>query len=445
MIIFASHSHTHLRRPPLLIPSNGSKNTDTENAFLLKEPAEVFATHQRRERAWHARLLICITVISSINGTLALFEDEIEKEEVSAFKAYIGLAIAKFPAADSSPTPPHIPSHTHPRKTNGYGLGRDKNVAIATPRDMKSAANNVGKKKETPKLLKILQIGEKTWATMVRIGQKKSRIALSNKLQAAPVSRVSHQLSNKDKLPVEDSSDKKFFVRLLHGHEWRKLSPASIHEIIVQKLAISPSLFEKIKPVNLGLALNPCSTEARETILNAGNGLFLSGVKLESATNWIPMIIPTVPTPIRKVQEEIEVSNSILIDEVERVCSKRPAHVKLAPSCGNCGSNNHTDDLRMASIKCRNCGGPHRSDNHRCLARSTRSGTPTKEQMKTFRQVGEREYQAVLRAKAAEESAAAAENTNIDLTISQDTESNCNFDNIQASPIENSTSGAPSL
>ncbi|KHJ34349.1 putative eka-like protein [Erysiphe necator] len=212
--------------------------------------------------------------------------------------------------------------------------------------------------------------------------------------------------------------------------------------ILQQRLAISPSLFEKIKPVNSGFALSPCSTEAHETILNAGNGLFLLGAKLESATNWIPMIIRTVPTSIRKVQEEIEVSSSMLIDKVERVCSIRPAHMKLAPSCGNCGSTNHTEDLCTAATKCRNCGGPHRSDSHRFLARPTRSGAPTKEQMKTFRQVGEREYQAVLRAKAAEESAAAAENTIIDLTSSQDKEIYCNFDKIQAFPIENSTSGA---
>ncbi|KHJ30668.1 putative eka-like protein [Erysiphe necator] len=113
-----------------------------------------------------------------------------------------------------------------------------------------------------------------------------------------------------------------------------------------------------------------------------------------------------------------------------------------APSCRNCGSTNHTEDLCMAATKCRNFGGPHRSDSHRCLAHQTRSGEPTKQQLKTFRQVGEREYQAVLRVKAAEESAASAEKTNIELTSSQETEIDCNTDNVQASPTENSTSGA---
>ncbi|POS82480.1 hypothetical protein EPUL_005630 [Erysiphe pulchra] len=192
----------------------------------------------------------------------------------------------------------------------------------------------------------------------------------------------------------------------------------------------------------------------------------------------------------------------MLIDEVERVCTIWPAHVKLygktnpeaqhrtwmayfskalragfrifdesgiarpfkkqqplefcsccnghhpfkncsrAPSRGNCGSTNHTQDLCMAATKCRNCGGPHRSDSHRCLAHPIRLDVPTKEQMKKFRQVGEREYQAVIRAKTAEESAFGAENIKVDLTSSQEPDNDGNIEYNQASPIENSTGGA---
>ena len=62
--------------------------------------------------------------------------------------------------------------------------------------------------------------------------------------------------------------------------------------------------------------------------------------------------------------------------------------------------------------------------------------------MRTFRQIGEREYQAVLRAKAAEESAVFAENNIMDLTSSQDSEVGGDTDNILASPVENSKDGA---
>ncbi|KHJ36313.1 putative eka-like protein [Erysiphe necator] len=186
------------RTIPDRISPIGSKNTDIENAFLPKELAEIIATRQRRERAWHARILICTTVISCIDSGLAIFEDEVEKEEVSALKAYLGLAIAKFAAVDSAPTPPHIPSHTHPRKANSYGLGKDKNVVVATPRIIKSATFNVVKEKEAPKLPKIPQIGEKTWATVARNGHKKTRVTLRNTPQVAPVIRATQQLSNKD-------------------------------------------------------------------------------------------------------------------------------------------------------------------------------------------------------------------------------------------------------
>ncbi|KHJ32971.1 putative eka-like protein [Erysiphe necator] len=80
---------------------------------------------------------------------------------------------------------------------------------------------------------------------------------------------------------------------------------------------------------NSGFALSPCSAEACEVILKAGNGFFLSGAKLETATNWVPVLIPTVPSFIRKEQGQVEVSSSMLSNEIERVCSMQPAYVKL--------------------------------------------------------------------------------------------------------------------
>ncbi|KHJ31883.1 putative eka-like protein [Erysiphe necator] len=300
-------------------------------------------------------------------------------------------------------------------------------------------------------------------------------------------------------------SDKRLFDRLPQGHEWRKLSPAGIREVIVKKLHISPSLIGRIKPVHSGFALSPCSAEAREEILKAENGLFLSGAKLETATNWVSVLVPTVPAFVNMEQGVVEVSKDMLSDEIERVSSMRPAHLKLygrnnlesphrtwlayfpkaprggfrvfdesgvlrpykkqkptefcercnghhpskncsrAPSCANCGSTYHTADIGMAATKCRNCGGPHRADSRRCLARPTRSGSPTKEQLKTYRQMGEREYNAVQRAKVAEEKAASIERTEIDLTGSQASEVSMTVDNSQATPVEDTTTVASRL
>ncbi|POS86946.1 hypothetical protein EPUL_001358 [Erysiphe pulchra] len=189
-----------------------------------------------------------------------------------------------------------------------------------------------------------------------------------------------------------------------------------IHKIIFKKPAISPAFLEKIMPVHSGFALNPCGSEARQTILKAGNELFLSKSKLEEAINWIPVIIPTVPSNIRKEQGKIEVSKSMLTDEIERVCSIRPAHVKQrggnkaeAPQnldgyfakpptasfrvfdrSGIARQYKKQQPLKFCSRD------PHRSDSRICLARPTRSGAPTKEQIKTYRQAGEREHQTVL-------------------------------------------------
>ncbi|KHJ34094.1 putative eka-like protein [Erysiphe necator] len=323
---------------------------------------------------------------------------------------------------------------------------------------------------------------------MARKGVKKARIVNCNNTQVSTGNKNVSRVFDKDN-SSKPVSDKRLFVRLPQEHEWRKLSPAGIREVVAKKLAISPTLIGRIKPLNSGFAPSPCSTEARDKILNAGNGVFLSGAKLEAATNWVSVLISTAPAYIRKEQGVVEVSNTMLADEVERVCSVRPAHLKLygrnkaeaphltwmvffskaprgsfkvfdesgvarpfkkqqplefckrcndhhptkkcsrALSCGNCGSTNLSKDLYMAVTKCRNCGGLHRSDSRRCLARPTRSGAPTKEQLKTYRQAGEREFHALLRAKVAEEFVATAESTNDNVLSSQVTQPQSNIDN----------------
>ena len=99
----------------------------------------------------------------------------------------------------------------------------------------------------------------------------------------------------------------------------------------------------------------------------------------------------------------------------------------------------------MAANKCTNFGGPHRSDSRKCLAMPTRSGAPTKQQLKTYRQAGEREYQALLRAKAAEESAATAESINDNAISSQISEPGSNIDNSLAPSVGNPTDDAMRL
>ncbi|KHJ36110.1 putative eka-like protein [Erysiphe necator] len=137
-------------------------NTTIDGRQILKHvaPSKLPITERptsiRRERAWHARLLICTTIISSIDSALANFQDEKEKEEVVAFKAYLRQKISSFAATDSSPSPPRIPVHTRPNKGGGNsnGKGKDidkistKKVAVATPKIILSQGSNLGSSKE---------------------------------------------------------------------------------------------------------------------------------------------------------------------------------------------------------------------------------------------------------------------------------------------------------
>ncbi|KHJ31242.1 putative eka-like protein [Erysiphe necator] len=102
-------------------------------------------------------------------------------------------------------------------------------------------------------------------------------------------------------------------------------------------------------------------------------------------------------------------------------------------------------NICKAASKCRNCGGSHRADSCRCLARPTRSSASTKEQLKTYRRMGKREYNVVQRARAAEEKAASSDRIEIDLTSSQASEEIMILDNSQATPVEDSAAVASRL
>ncbi|KHJ34061.1 putative eka-like protein [Erysiphe necator] len=226
------------------------------------------------------------------------------------------------------------------------------------------------------------------------------------------------------------------------------LSPAGLREVIVKRLSISPASIGLIKPVLSGFAISPSNEESRKNLLAAAGGLFMSGATLEAASNWTPLLVPTVPRLITMLEGQVEVTKSMLADEIERVSTIRPTFVKTygvsnpdaphrtwmaffseiprtgfrvfdesgvtrnskkkkqiefckrcnghhnirtcsrAPSCGNCGSTVHSQDMCIAATKCRNCGGPRRSDSHRFLTRPTRSSKPTKEQLKFYRKAG---------------------------------------------------------
>ncbi|POS86093.1 hypothetical protein EPUL_001039 [Erysiphe pulchra] len=82
--------------------------------------------------------------------------------------------------------------------------------------------------------------------------------------------------------------------------------------------------------------------------------------------------------------------------------------------------------------------GLHGLESRRSLICPTCAGEHTKKQMKTYRQVGKREYQSVQRTRITEELVASAGNSIFKLKISHDLEVAIKIDNILASHIENS-------
>ena len=457
----------------------GGESTENAYTFLPRELSDVIAIRQRRERAWHARLMICTSAISCVEGFLASFQDGIEKEEAGIFLAYFHQVVSKFAACDASPPPPPIPTHSRPKK-GGFTFNSklpNKPVVVATPKVIPTPSTRHEPVQKTATSAHIMT-AEPSWTTVARNGPKKSRVIKeynNNPTQEESEKRPAHQHKSQrqqkivhQQTPDNKSSksgctDKRVFLRLPHDHEWRKLSPAGIREVVVKNLSVSPVSFGRVKPVRSGFALSPSNEKWRDEILKAGNGLFLTGAKIEPATTWEPVIIPTVPFSIRTLAGITEVTKEILSDEIERVSKVRPVSLKLyghnnsaaphrtwmayftkapratfrvfdesgigrsfkkpqplefckrcnghhaskncsrAPSCGNCGSTMHAENACLASTKCKNCGGPHRADSRRCLARPTRAGAPTREQLKIYRQAGEREFQALARAREAEQ------------------------------------------
>ncbi|POS88381.1 hypothetical protein EPUL_000930 [Erysiphe pulchra] len=280
--------------------------------------------------------------------------DEIEKEEAVALKAYVRLAIANFAADDSALAPPRIPSQLQTTKANGYGSRKDKDI------EKKSRRNSSNSKERSLKALSLPKIPstnekEKTWATVARHDQKKARVTPTTKTQAAPMSKLTQLMPVREKSTLKDPSEKRLFFRIPKDHQWYKLSPAGIREVIVQELYILPSPIGRIRPKMIYVYL---------------------------MRNWSQPL----------------------------------------------------NGLR------------YRPNSRRCLARPTRAGVPTKKQMKTYCQAGEREYLAVLLAvllaKTVEESAESAEKIKIDLLSSQESEIDTNNDNMPASATDNLTGGA---
>ena len=127
---------------------------------------------------------------------------------------------------------------------------------------------------------------------------------------------------------LSEKIDNRLFIRLPLNHDWRKLSPTGLRNAIIEWMLVSTTTIRLIKPARSGFAVSPGSAQAREDLLKASGGLFLSGATLEPDTNWVGLLVPTVPRVIYTLKERFEVTGALLADEIERVSSIRPAAIK---------------------------------------------------------------------------------------------------------------------
>ncbi|KHJ32065.1 putative eka-like protein [Erysiphe necator] len=141
------------------------------------------------------------------------------------------MAIAKFTAVDSSPSPPQIPTHTRPTKGDGTVKEKSfvKKAVMALPQKPTGVVLNKEVPKETSNLL------ENTWATVILSG--KTKINPTGRQLLRPANKVKSNSSVSQTMAI---TDKRLFVRLPQEHEWRKLSPAGIREVIVKNYTSHP-------------------------------------------------------------------------------------------------------------------------------------------------------------------------------------------------------------
>lgn len=124
--------------------------------------------------------------ISRIESTLAMFKEDVEKEEASAILTYIKLAISGFAASQSVPQRPSISGNLQLLKNNRGNSIKEKHPTAVTATPVtnsptyESAANTTIFHAMPIKP----QSNESSWATGVRKGHKKARTLTNPKVQS---------------------------------------------------------------------------------------------------------------------------------------------------------------------------------------------------------------------------------------------------------------------
>ncbi|CCU83035.1 putative effector related to avrK1 and avra10 (EKA) [Blumeria hordei DH14] len=271
-----------------------------------------------------ANLALRSAAFSRVEATLLPLTNRSNRQFVDSMRAYLRAAIAQYMATGPASRPPVLPT----RPANPFPKAPN---ARSTP---------------TP-AVPALSI-KSTWATAVL------RPAAKAQKKETPKAEV----------------DMRLFLRLETDHPWRKLSTSCVR-------------------MRIGFAMLANNEKSRQEILDGSSKLVSDNAKHETSSDLVALQIPNVPVTLFTWDNAPRPGFRIL-DEAGMATIHKPRppieqckrclgfHATLgyspAPACWNHGSTMHLEAECKALTKCRNCGGPHRSDSRDCKVRPGKSG-----------------------------------------------------------------------
>ncbi|KAI1001736.1 hypothetical protein K3495_g6467 [Podosphaera aphanis] len=424
-------------------PGNTNKNAAgaTNSSTKLRAAMEV---EERRQAQYAANFFLCSAATTGAETALSSLITNQNEQYINSMVSYIRAAIAQFLTTGSGSSPPILtprPTDAIPRERPAVSLTSRLHTQVVRPVVPKPAA-------------------KATWATVTSRGQKQSSAPVN--VGRTPLKQINAP-QTPAKLAAPSTQDERLFPRLGKDHDWRKLSSAGVREAVGQLLSLPPTTIEHVYRVPTGFALRAKDEETRQVLIDLAKYFAPIGAKLEKASDLVVFRISTVPVAIGSLLGRVHITEEMVKNEITRVTNTAPVKVRShgkskegapyqswlaqfdrtsaprpgfrlfdesgiavrhqprqtvqqckrclqfhgtrgcsrATACCNCSSTMHSSAECKVHTRCRNCGGPHRSDSRDCLARPTRTGPATKEQLLTIRKQSQREFAAVARAKAA--------------------------------------------
>ncbi|CCU78149.1 EKA-like protein [Blumeria hordei DH14] len=403
----------------------------SENAASKSAP-KLTSQPKAATKAESANLALCSAAISGFEATLLPLTNGSNRQFVDSMRVYLRAAIAQYMATGPASTPPDLPL----RPANPFPKAPD---ARSTP---------------TP-AVPALSI-KSTWDTAAKNGLRQKAVPTA---KVVPRPKAKAQLKETPKAKF----DKRLFLRLEKDYPWRKLSTSSVRTKLEYKFGYFNQEITSLHRGRTGFAMLAKKDTLRQETLDGSLKLASENVKLEASSDLVALQMPNVPVSLvtvcgpravdaRWVSAKILSTTGALPTQVRphgtcrpgapyqnwhalfsRDCAPRagfrifyesgmatihkPCHqieqckrclgfhttrgCSRAPACWNCGSNMHSEYKCKALTKCRNCGGPHRSDSRDCQVRPRKSGPVTKEQLARIRHLEQGKFTVAARARAA--------------------------------------------